>query len=36
MDSRQNENDPTVKEYFEPLKLIRNNICQGIMGRLTL
>jgi hypothetical protein len=36
MDSREKENDPTVKEYFEPLKLIRNNICQGIMDGLTL
>jgi hypothetical protein len=30
MDSRENDNDPTVND-FKPLKLIRNNICQGIM-----
>jgi hypothetical protein len=36
MDSRENENDPIVKEYFKPLKLIRKNISQGIMDGLTL
>jgi hypothetical protein len=36
MDSGENENDPTVKKYFEVLKLIRNNVSRGIMDGLTV